>query len=43
MGSLTVQLTPEQFEAQREAVILALAQAAGVSPSKVKLLGLTPG
>jgi hypothetical protein len=43
VGSLTVQLTPEQFEAQREAVILALAQAAGVSPSKVKLLGLTPG
>ena len=42
-GNVAITLTPEQLESQRDGLVAALAQAAGVDPSKVKILGVTPG
>ena len=41
-GQMLLSLTPDQLELQREALVAAVAQAAGVSPSKVQIV-TTPG
>jgi hypothetical protein len=37
---MMLSLTPEQLVSQRDALIAAVALAAGVSPSKVQILGV---
>ena len=39
-GQIMLSLTPEQLVSQRDALIAAVAQAAGVNPSKVQILGV---
>jgi hypothetical protein len=41
-GNIAITLTPEQLDSKRNDLVAALAQAAGVDPSKVRILGVTP-
>jgi len=41
VGNVNVALTPEQFEAQKDQIVQALARAAGVDPSLVKIVAVS--
>jgi hypothetical protein len=41
VGNVNLALTPEEFAAQKDQIVLALAKAAGVNPSSIKIVGVT--